>query len=46
MITHNISSALDLGTRTIMMNSGSIMMDLKGEERKKATVQSLLSKFS
>ncbi|HCS10507.1 MAG TPA: ABC transporter ATP-binding protein [Clostridiales bacterium] len=46
MITHNISSALDLGTRTIMMDSGSIMMDLKGEERKKATVQSLLSKFS
>ena len=46
MITHNISSALDLGTRTIMMDSGSIMMDLKGEERKKATVQSLLSKFN
>ena len=46
MITHNISSALDLGTRTIMMDSGSIVMDLKGEERKKATVQSLLSKFS
>lgn len=46
MITHNISSALDLGTRTIMMDSGSIVMDLKGEERKKATVQSLLLKFS
>ena len=46
MITHNISSALDLGTRTIMMDSGSIMMDLKGEERKKATVQSLLAKFN
>lgn len=46
MITHNISSALDLGTRTIMMDSGSIVMDLKGEERKKATVQSLLSKFN
>ena len=46
MITHNISSALDLGTRTIMMDSGSIVMDLKGEERKKATVQSLLAKYS
>ncbi len=46
MITHNIRSALDLGTRTIMMDSGSIVMDLKGEERKKATVQSLLLKFS
>lgn len=46
MITHNISSALDMGTRTIMMDSGSIAMDLKGEERKKATVQSLLVKFN
>ena len=46
MITHNISSALDMGTRTIMMESGSIAMDLKGEERKKATVQSLLAKFN
>jgi putative ABC transport system ATP-binding protein len=46
MITHNISSSLDMGTRTIMMDSGSIAMDLKGQERKKATVQSLLSKFN
>lgn len=46
MITHNISSALDMGTRTIMMDSGRIVMDLKGEERKKATVQSLLAKFN
>jgi len=42
MITHNISSALELGTRTIMMDSGTIVMDFKGEERKKASVQSLL----
>lgn len=46
MITHNISSALDMGTRTIMMKSGSIVMDLKGEDRKKATIQSLLAKFN
>lgn len=46
MITHNISSALEMGSRTIMMDSGSIVMDLKGEERIKATVQTLLSKFS
>ncbi len=43
MITHNISSALDMGTRTIMMESGSIAMDLKDEDRKKATVQSFFS---
>ena len=46
MITHNISSALEMGTRTIMMDSGSIALDLRDEERKKATVQTLLSKFN
>ena len=46
MITHNISSSLEMGSRTIMMDSGSIVMDLKDQERKKATVQSLLSKFN
>lgn len=46
MITHNITSSLEMGTRTIMMDSGSIVMDLKDEERKKATVQMLLAKFN
>ena len=46
MITHNISSALEMGTRTIMMDSGSIVLDLIDEERKKATVQTLLAKFN
>ena len=46
IITHNITSSLEMGTRTIMMSSGNIAMDLKGEERKKATVQMLLSKFN
>lgn len=46
MITHNISSSLEMGTRTLMMDSGSIVLDLKDEEREKATVQTLLSKFN
>ena len=46
MITHNISSSLELGTRTIMMDSGKVVMDLKGQEREKATVQTLLAKFN
>ena len=46
MITHNISSSLELGTRTIMMDSGKIVMDLKGQEREKATLQTLLAKFN
>lgn len=45
MITHNMQSALDLGNRTIMMNNGSIVYDVSGDERKKLTVSDLLLKF-
>lgn len=45
MITHNMQSALDLGSRTIMMNDGKIIMDVEGEERKNTTVADLLDKF-
>ena len=45
MITHNMQSALDLGNRTIMMNSGKIIFDVSGEERKNMTVADLLEKF-
>ena len=46
MITHNISSALSMGNRTIMMDSGSVAIDIRGEERKELTVQDVLKKFS
>lgn len=42
MITHNIESALEIGTRTIMMKSGRIVLDISGEERKNMTVEKLL----
>lgn len=45
MITHNMQSALDLGNRTIMMNSGKIIMDIEGKNRKSLTVPDLLLKF-
>ena len=45
MITHNMQSALDLGNRTIMMDSGRIVYDVAGEERKKLTVPDLLEQF-
>lgn len=45
MITHNMQSALDLGNRTLMMDSGNIILDIGGEERKGLTVQDLLLKF-
>ena len=44
MITHNMQSALDLGNRTLMMNSGEIVLDVKEEERKGLTVADLLER--
>lgn len=45
MITHNMKSALKTGTRTIMMDSGDIILDVKGEERDKMTVNDLLEMY-
>ena len=45
MITHNMSSALQLGNRTLMMDAGRIILDLKGEERNGLTVDDLLRMF-
>jgi putative ABC transport system ATP-binding protein len=46
MITHNIGAALECGTRTIMMDDGSIILDISGAEREEMTVSCLLKKFS
>lgn len=46
MITHNMHSALELGNRTLMMDSGRIVLDISGEERNGLTVDGLLEKFS
>ncbi len=46
MITHNMHSALEMGNRTLMMDSGKIVLDLQGEEREHLTVDGLLEKFS
>lgn len=45
MVTHNMQNALDLGNRTFMMDSGRIVMDVSGEERKGMTVADLLERF-
>jgi len=45
MITHNMQNALDLGNRTLMMNQGQIIYDVKGEERNHLTVADLLERF-
>lgn len=46
MVTHNMHQALELGNRTLMMDSGHIVLDVKGEERASMTVDSLLQKFA
>lgn len=45
MVTHNMHQALELGNRTLMMDSGRIVLDVKGEERAKMTVDDLLDQF-
>jgi putative ABC transport system ATP-binding protein len=45
MITHNIRSALETGTRTVMMHKGKVVMDLRGDERKNMTVEELLRRY-
>lgn len=46
MITHNMKDALEHGNRLIMMDCGRIVLDVKGEEKEKLTVNDLLSLFS
>lgn len=46
MVTHNMKDALLYGNRLIMMMEGKIIFDVKGEEKKKLTVEDLLEKFS
>lgn len=46
MITHNMNSALKTGNRTIMMDSGEIILDVSGEERDKMTLDDLLNLYS
>ena len=45
MVTHNMNQALELGSRTLMMDSGAVVLDIKGAERKGLTVNDLLEKF-
>lgn len=45
MITHNMTDALALGNRTLMMNKGNILLDVEGEKRKSLTVPDLLQMF-
>ncbi|MBT8821354.1 hypothetical protein BTH96_07785 [Lactobacillus delbrueckii subsp. bulgaricus] len=45
MVTHNMRDAITHGNRLIMMNDGKVVLDIKGEEKKKLTVEKLLHQF-
>lgn len=45
MITHNMHDAIAYGNRLIMMHEGNVVVDVSGEEKKKLTIEQLLSLF-
>ena len=46
MITHNMKDALAHGNRLIMMHEGRVVVDVRGEEKAKLTVEDLLALFA
>ena len=46
MVTHNMKDAIAHGNRLIMLNSGRIILDVSGEEKKNLTVEALLGAFA
>ena len=45
MVTHNMLNAIQYGNRLIMMHEGRIILDIKGEEKQKLTVEDLMRRF-
>ena len=45
MITHNMRDAIAHGNRLIMMHEGQIILDIRGEDKKKLTVEDLMHEF-
>ena len=46
MITHNMQQALTYGDRTLMLDSGQIVLDINAKEKETMTVQDMINKFS
>ncbi|MBQ9767199.1 MAG: ABC transporter ATP-binding protein [Lachnospiraceae bacterium] len=46
MVTHNMKDAIAHGNRLIMMHEGRVILDIRGEEKKKLTVEELLEAFT
>ena len=46
MITHNMRDAIAHGNRLIMLYDGRVVVDVRGEEKSRLTVEDLLEKFN
>ena len=46
MITHNMSDAINIGDRLVMMNEGKIVIDISGEEKKNLNKNYLIEMFA
>lgn len=46
MVTHNMQQALTLGTRTLMLHGGQIILDLRSPQRDELSVQDLIAHFA
>ena len=46
MVTHNLRYAVEYGDRLLMMHQGESVLDLKGEEKKRASVEGILKLFN
>ncbi|MDD5660249.1 MAG: ATP-binding cassette domain-containing protein, partial [Actinomycetota bacterium] len=45
MVTHNMRDAIKHGNRLMMMHEGRVVLDIKGKEKQKITVEDLLVRF-
>ena len=46
MVTHNMKDAIAHGNRLIMLDAGRVILDIRGEDKKKMTVPDLLARFT
>jgi putative ABC transport system ATP-binding protein len=45
MITHNMTQALEFGSRLLMMDGGEIILDINAEEKSKLTTKDIVQRF-
>lgn len=46
MVTHNLRYAVEYGNRLVMMHEGKVILDKKGEEKKKVSTEEIMSIFN